>query len=216
MVVTCKHVNVPIFFFLLALVLSACGTAAPTAEPQIVDVYATSAAQPWLTKLYVCAADLSVELNVNAESPEIYLRVGDFEDFVSPSYQIGEEEVLVVVPRESPVQSLTLAQAQDLFAQENPPSQVWVYPSDANMQRVFDQLVMQGRSVSSSARVAGSPQNMSDVLKSDPSAIGILPRHWVTGDMREVFLAARVPVFAVTKDEPQGVVFELISCLQDN
>jgi len=200
------------FFLLFALVLSACGTATPTAEPQAVNVYATSAAQPWLTSLYTCAADSSVVLNLNAGSPEIYLRVGEPDVLVSPVYQVGEEEILVVVQRESPVQNLTLAEAQNLFAQGNP----WVYPSDADLQMMFDQLVMKGRSVSSSARVAVSPQNMSDGLKSDPAAIGILPRHFVTGDVREVFSAGRVPVLAVTKTEPQGAVIELISCLHNN
>jgi hypothetical protein len=213
--ITCKHVNLQTLL-VLAFILSACGTATPTAEPQIVDVYATSAAQPWLTKLYGCAADSSVALNVNAGAPGIYLRVGEPEMTTSSAYKIDEEEILVVVNRESKTQKLTLAQAQDFFAQGNPSAQVWVYPLDADMQRAFDQLVMQGRSVSSSARVAVSVQNMSDALKSDPAAIGILPRHWLTSDLREVFSAGRVPVLAVTKSEPQGAVIELISCLQNN
>jgi hypothetical protein len=181
-----------------------------------VNVYATSAAQPWLTKLYTCAENSSVVLNVNAESPEIYLRVGESENFVSPAYQIGEEEILVVVPRESSVQNLTLAEVQELFAQESPPTPVWVYASGVDLQRVFDQLVMQGRSVSSSAKIAVSPQNMSSVLKSDPAAVGILPRHFVTGDLREVFSAGEISVLAVTKSAPQGAVIGLISCLQNN
>jgi hypothetical protein len=214
--ITCKRVNVQAFFFLFAFVLSACGTPTPTAESQIVNVYATTAAQPWLTKLYTCAADLSAVLNVNAESPEIYLRVGEPDVLVSPAYQIDDEEILVVTPRQSQVQSLTLAEVQDLFAQEKPSAQVWVYPSDADVQMAFDQLVMKGRSITSSAKVAVSPQNMSGVLKSDPAAIGILPRRWLTGDVREVFSVGRVPVLAVIKSQPQGAVIELISCLQRN
>jgi hypothetical protein len=179
-----------------------------------VDVYATSAAQPWLTELYACAMDSGVVLNVNAQSPEIYLRVGEPEIIVSPAYQIEEEEILIALHRESSVQNLTLAQAQELFSQGS--AQVWVYASDADVQRAFDQLVMKGRSVSSSARIAVSPQNMSDVLKSNPAAIGILPRRWVAGDVREVFSAGRAPVLAITKEEPQGAVTDLISCLQGN
>ena len=214
--ITFKRVNLQTIFLLFAFVLSACETATPTVEPQVVDVYATSAAQPWLTELYACAADSGAVLKVNAESPEIYLQVGEPDALVSSAYQIGEEEILIVAQPESSVQDLTLAEAQDLFAQANPSAQVWVYPSDADMQRVFDQLVMQGRSVSSSARIAVSVQNMSDVLKSDPAAIGILPRHSVTGDLREVYSAGTVPVLAVTRSVPQGVVADLISCLQNN
>jgi hypothetical protein len=208
--------NLITVFSLFAFVFSACGSAAPTAEPQIVDVYATPAAQPWLTGLYACAGDSGVVLKINAESPEIYLRVGEPEMNASPAYKIDEEEILVVTPRESSAQNLTLAETQDLFVQGNPSLQVWVYPSDADLQKVFDQLVMQGRSVSSSAGIAVSPQNMSDVLKSESAAIGILPRHFVTDDVREVFSAGTVPVLAVTKSGPHGVVNELISCLQNN
>jgi hypothetical protein len=42
--------------------------------------------------------------------------------------------------------------------------QVWVYASGEDVFEVFDQYVMKGRSVSSSAMVAVSPQQMSDVL----------------------------------------------------
>ena len=214
--ITFKHVNLQTLFLLFAFALSACGPAIPTAEPQVVNVYATSAAQPWLTKLYVCATDSGAMLNINAESPEIYLRVGEPDVLVSDAYKIDKEEILIAANRENSTQNMTLVEAQDLFAKENQPAQVWVYPSDADMQRVFDQLVMQGRSVSSSARIAVSVQNMTDVLKSESAAIGILPRHSVTNDLRKVYSAGTVPVLAVTKSKAQGVVVDLISCLQNN
>jgi hypothetical protein len=142
--------------------------------------------------------------------------VGEPEISISPSYKIDEEEILVVTHRESPVQNLSLEEAQELFAKGSPSVQVWVYPSDADLQKAFDQLVMKERSVTSSARVAVSPQNMSDVLNSESNVIGILPRHWKTGNVREVASAGTVPVLAVTKSEPQGAVIKLISCLQNN
>jgi hypothetical protein len=212
--ITCNRIKAQAFFLLIPFVLSACGTATPTAELQTVNVYATSAAQPWLTKLYACAADLSIMLNVTAESPDIYLRVGEPEMFASPAYQIDEEEILIVVNHESTVQNLTLAQVQELFTQEGSPGQVWVYASDADLQRVFDQLILKGRGVSSSARVAASVQNMSEVLKSESTTIGILPRLELTSDVREVFSLGRVPVLAVTKEAPQDLVGKLLSCLQ--
>jgi hypothetical protein len=38
----------------------------------------------------------------------------------------------------------------------------------------------------------------------------------MTSDLREVYTSGSVPVLAVTKSEPQGVVVDLISCLQNN
>lgn len=199
---------------LSSFLLFSCAPATQTSQTEVVTVYATSAAQPWLTELYACAEDLSVILNVNADQPDIYLRVGQPEIITSPVYQIDEEEILIVVNRESPIQNLSLEEAQTLFAQGNPAAQVWGYSSDADLQILFDQLVMNGRSVTSSARVAVSPQNMSDILNSETNAVGILSKNWLAGTVREVFSAGIVPVLAMTKVEPQGVVIDLIACLQ--
>ena len=125
------------------------------------------------------------------------------------------EEILIVTHRQSPVQNLTLEEARELFAGKGDPSvQIWVYASGEDVREVFDQVVMAGRSVSSSARLAVNPQQMSDMLVNESSAVGILPRHWKVGDVREVFSVATVPVLAITASEPQGLSQELIACLQ--
>jgi hypothetical protein len=209
-------------FLLSSFLLFSCAPAEQTSEAEVVHVYATFAAQPWLTELYTCAADLSVVLNVNAAAPDIYLRVGEPETIVFPAYQIDEEEILIVTNRESPIQNLSLEQAQDLFAQGNPSVQVWVYASGEDVQMAFDQLVMKGRSVTSFAKMAASPQQMSDLLNAEKDSVGIIPRHWNPstssgqglGTVRDVFSAGTVPVLAVTKEEPAGTIQELIACLQ--
>ena len=79
---------------------------------------------------------------------------------------------------------------------------------------VFDQFVLAERSVVSAARLAVNPQQMSDTLVNEPNTVGILPKHWKVGDSRIVFSVGTVPVLALAKAEPQGVVKELIACLQ--
>jgi hypothetical protein len=151
----------------------------------------------------------------DASSADIILRVGEPEFLDSSAYQIDTEEILIVTPLQSRVQDLTLEEARALFAgQADPSVQVWVYPSGEDVQEVFEQAVMAGRSVTSSADVAVSPQQMSDALVHGSNAVGILPRHWQSGEIREVFNAATVPVLAITSSEPQGVIKELIACLQ--
>ena len=204
------------FLLLFVVLLSACTSASQSSQAEPVTVYATPAAQPWLTALYDCAAKSEIILSVNADAPDIYLRLGEPDSLTSPAYQIDEEEILIVTHRESLIQNLTLEAAQMLFAQGDPSAQVWVYSSEADVQIAFDQLVMKGRSVTAFAGVAVSPQKMSDLLNSQSNAVGILPRHWKAGNVREVFSAGMVPVLAITKQEPQGVAAELISCLQGN
>jgi hypothetical protein len=205
-----------ILLFLFSFMLFSCSPSTPPTTPQVVTVYSTSAAQPWLDPLYACVGSSSVISRVDdLSSADIALRVGEPEILVSSAYQIDTEEILIVTHRQSPVQNLTLGEARALFAGLGDPSvQVWVYASDEDVQLVFDQFVMEGRSVSPSARLAVNPQQMSDTVVNETDVVGILPRHWKAGDVRDVHLVATVPVLALTKSEPQGAVKELIACLQ--
>jgi hypothetical protein len=207
-----RFLSVTLLFF-----LSSCSPVATQVTPtRVVDVYATQATQPWLSELFDCASASSVIINMtDPESAEIILRIGEPRNLTTPAYQIDTEEILIVTHRESPVQNLTLDEARALFAGQGDPSvQVWVYSSGEDVQETFDQLVMAGRSVTAFAKLAASPQQMSDLLIAEKSAVGILPEHWKVGDSRIVFNAGTVPVLTVVKSEPQGAVQSLLACLQ--
>lgn len=201
---------------LCAFFLFSCSPSTPSTTPQLVSVYSTPAAQPWLPELYACAGPSTVISRVDAPSAaEIVLRVGEPSFLDSPAFEIDTEEILVVTHRQSPVESLSLEEARALFiGQGDPSAQVWVYASGEDVQEVFDQMVMEGRRVNPSARLAVSPQQMSDTLVNESNAVGILPRRWKAGDVREVLSVATVPVLAITDSEPQGAIRELLGCLQ--
>lgn len=205
------------FYLLLSFFLASCTPSAEPAPTETITAYATASAQPWMDELFACANERSLLVNVTGEDPDIFLRIGEPEILLSFAYQIGEDEILIVTHRESPVQNVTLAEVQALFAgQGNESVQVWVYASGLDVQGVFDQFVMDGRSVSSLARVVASPQEMSDVLNSESNALGILPKRWKVGNVRDVYSLGTIPVLAITKEEPQGALKALLSCLQDN
>ena len=203
-------------FLLSSFLLFSCSTSTPQPTPQPVSVYSTSAAQPWLTDLYTCAGSSAAISRVDDPSvADISLRVGEPAFLASPAYQIDVEEILLVTHRQSPVQNLTLEEAHALFAgQGDATVQIWVYAPEEDLQRVFDKAVMAEGSVVSSARLAVNPQEMSDTLVNESNAVGILPRHWKAGDVREVYSVAKVPVLAITQSDPQGAVNQLIGCLQ--
>ena len=207
-----------VLFLLIALSLLtfSCSTETTQATPQIVTVYTTSFATPWLADVYSCAKSFAIIERVgDPASADISLRIGEPNYLSGFAYQVDEEEILIVTNRQSPVQNLTLEDAQYLFAGFGDPSvQVWVYDPAEDVFGAFDQFVMKGRSVSSSAMVAVTPQQMSDVLVNESNAVGILPRHWKAGDVREVYSVGTVPVLAIMQSEPQGAVNQLIGCLQ--
>lgn len=182
----------------------------------MINVYATPATQPWLADVFACAPAGTV-LRV-ADSPaeaDLSLRLGEPDLLASPTFQIDTEEVLVVTGRQSPVQNMPVEGIRELFAGGGDPAvQVWTYAAGEDVQRVFEQAVMQGRSVTSLARLATGPQHMSDALNNEPNAVGILPRRWKVGDSRFVYIIPNVPVLALVGEEPQMAVRAVIACLQ--
>lgn len=201
---------------LCSFLFASCSPGTPVVTPQVISVYSTSAAQPWLPSLYECAGTQAVISRVDdPAAADIALRIGEPEFLSSPAYQIDTEELLIVTHRQSPVQNLSLEDARALFAGRGEPSvQIWVYAEGEDLQVAFDRSVMAGARVSSSARLAVSPQQMSDTLVNETNTVGILPRRWKAGDAREVFSIATVPVLALTSSEPQGLVRDMIACLQ--
>ncbi len=183
----------------------------------VVSVYAPPSADPWLNEAFTCAQGRNTVLSVvdDPAAADLQLRLGEPAGLNVPAYQIDTEELLIVTHRESPVQNLTLEEARELFAGRGDPAvQVWAYSPGDDIQRLFDSLVMQGGVVTSQARLAVTPQQMSDVLNAEKNAVGILPRHWKAGSPREVFSAGMVPVLAITPSEPAGALAALIACLQ--
>ncbi|MBI5934239.1 MAG: hypothetical protein HY867_11070 [Chloroflexi bacterium] len=200
--------------FLLSSFLVACApaTSSPTS---IVNVSVSPAAQPFLSDLFACADSSSVTLNLTSDSPDLSLSLGQPDGWAGLSFQVAAEDILVVVSLASPIAALTDESAWAIFAgQGNPSTQVWAYASAEETQKAFESALMDGRSVTSFARLAVSPSHMLTALTSDPNAIGILPRRWMNNQLRELYVVASVPVLALTPAEPAGSVRELIACLQ--
>jgi hypothetical protein len=202
---------------MLAGVLVTCTPEAPvTAPAQLVEVYASPAAQPWLPELYACAPSGTVlrVTDLPAEA-DIALRLGEPEFFTGAAYQVGTEQVLVVGNHQSPLQDLTAAEVRDLFAGLGDPAlQIWVYSQGEDVQALFTRVVMGGRAVTTQARLATSPEHMSNAVVDAPEAVGILPGRWKTGDVRVLYTLPDVPVLALVRDEPQGSLRELLACIQ--
>jgi hypothetical protein len=209
--------------FVFAL-LAGCGTSTPQASPQLVNVYVTSAAYPWVSDLYDCAST-SAAINLSGpQSAELTLRLGVPEHLTTPAFQISTEEVLVIVHPRSGVASLTLDQVRSIFLGQvinwkeiggnDIPIQVWSFSPDEDVQVTFSQTVMDGQPITSLARLAVSGEGMAEDIGNNPGSVGILPRRLMTANIQNVFTAAKVPVLIITKSAPTGIINDLIGCLQ--
>jgi len=222
-----------LLFLLSSLLIVSCSTSTPQTTPQVVSVYSTFAAEPWLTELYACADSNTTLVRVDdPNSADIALQIGEPEFLSSFAYQVDEEKVIVIMNNARPP-VVDLEQIKGLFrgqitnlnqittewgkahADESGDVHVWVFSSDADVQQAFDKFVLEGRPVVSTARVAVTPQEMLDAIRNDTSAIGILTQRWNPDNkVFEQAVVATVPVLALTKTEPQGVINNLIGCLQ--
>lgn len=205
---------------LLTLLLTACAaTATPppvTSTPQVISVYATTAAEPWLDHVYQCAGQQSVlvRLSASESAADVRLRLGEPKNLTTPAYQIASEDLLIVTHRESPLQNLNSDQARALFSRGQEGIQVWVYASGEDVQQAFEREIMRGAGITSLARLAAHPQQILDALNSDPNSVGLLTGHWKAGSIREIYTIPNLPVLAIPAETAQGAVKELLACLQ--
>jgi hypothetical protein len=181
--------------------------------PQAINVYARASTQLWLHELYDCApASAAIRLS-DSSSADIRLQLGETNS--GYAYQIGSDDLLIVTHRQSPAQNLSADEARFLFAgQSGLDLQVWVYAEGDDVQRIFNETIMQGTAITSQAMIAADTQQMSGTLNNTINAVGILPRAWKMGDSRDVYTISNVPVLAIVKSEPQGAIKEIIACLQ--
>jgi hypothetical protein len=201
----------------ILLFCAACGTPVATSTPRVVKVYVTAAAQPWLADVSNCTAKSSAILDnvIDPAQADIVIRVGEPDNLSTLAFQIDKEDLLVVTNRESLVQNLSADEVRALFAgQGQADAQIWVYSSGEDVQQVFEREIMHGDKVTSLARLAVGPQQMSDTLNAEKNAVGILGRHWKAGTVRDVFSLPEQPVLALAAKDPQGVIKEILTCLQ--
>ncbi|MCX6035551.1 MAG: substrate-binding domain-containing protein [Chloroflexi bacterium] len=210
--------------------LTSCNSTTPIAAAEPITVQYTAAAAPWLAELYNCAGADVVSTEQRAvdfldpQSVDLAIRIGQPDNLTSPAYQIDIEELLVIVNPQNPVNVLTAEQVRGLFTghvlnwQEvngsNAPVQVWAFSSGEDVQQIFEHTALGGSPVTSTARLAASPDEMAQALASDVNAVGILTRRWKAGNVSDAYTVATLPVLALTKAEPQGAVQELLACLQ--
>jgi hypothetical protein len=211
---------------ILILFLSACAAPTVSSTPQVVNIYLSSSASAWTNNIYGCASSSTVLKLSDKQNADIVFQIGAPENLSTPSYQIDTEDILVVVDIRSGLNpdALNLDQVRGLFSGQitnwkdvggaDLPVQVWSYAADDDVQKIFEQDVMNGQPITSQARLAASALGMSDSMEAQSGSVGILTRRWKSGNTLEEYAITKIPALAITKSEAQGAVKDLIACLQ--
>jgi ABC-type phosphate transport system substrate-binding protein len=184
----------------------------------------TSAASSRLTDLYNCSTPSTVILLSDPQAADITLRLGPPASLSSPAFQIGTDDVAVIVQSQNNIDNLTADQIHSIFLGQvtdwkdvggsDMPIQVWTYAQGEDIQQIFEQNVMNNQPVTTLARLAVSAQNMLDSVGNDAGSIGFLPRSLETTNVHDVYKVASEPLLAITKSQPQVAINDLIACLQ--
>ena len=202
----------------LIFCLAACGAPTATPTPQVLNVHATTAAQPWLTKVSTCAETQTLVIRLAPpETADLRLRLGEPANLTGPAFQIGSENLLVVASPGTGLAALSADQIREIFSrpQGEQALEIWVYSPGEDLQQVFAREILRGTPVSSLARLATSPQNMADHLTHSPAAMGFLPETAKPTGLQEIYRLPKIPVLALTQSEPQGNLKNLLACLQE-
>jgi hypothetical protein len=230
---TCRFVSIGSRLVLYSYLLlgTSCTPATPTASLEPLRVQYSLAARPWLAKLNNCAGKNVLAVEPRAEefqdpkSVDLVLRVGQPDNLIAPAYQIGTDDLLVIVNQKNPLVKLTTDQVRALFIGQihtwnsingiDAPVQVWVFPAGEDVQQIFERSVLDGTHATSLARMANSPEEILQAVSNDADAIGIITRRLETGNIPDIFTAASsLPVLAITQTEPQGDLAQILACLQ--
>ncbi len=219
------------FLLLFAgLTLAACSTATPAPTPQPINVQFTAAAAPWLSTLYTCAGSTLVFSEqrsadfLDLSSADFAIRLSQPATLTSPAYQIGSDDLLVIANPHNPLTHLTQQQVSGIFSGtvqnwsevggSDAAVQVWVYPSSEDIQTAFDQVVLAGRPVVSSARLAATSDEMITEMTDETGAIGIITRRLKTDAVSELYTVGSLPVLVLTRSDPAPAIMHIVSCLQ--
>jgi hypothetical protein len=218
-------------FLIASLLLSSCLSTLATPTPDRFTVQYTPSSSAWLAALEKCAGSnlVSVEQRTTSfldpDSVDLVIQIGMFGIQPPHAYPIGKDDLVVILNPKNPIKTLTKAQVLSLFNGQiagwqelkgsNALVQVWAFNSGDDIQQVFDQSILGGSLVVSTARLANGPSEMLTAVANDTNAIGIINRRLKTNEVSEAFTAAsNLPVLAITSTEPNGTLSGILACMQ--
>lgn len=214
---------------LLVIVLAACSNSTATPDSPLLIQY-THAAQPWLADMETCAGERAILPELSAPDfqdlshADMAIRIGEEVLSDSIAYQVGSDEIVVILNPQNNLSGLTIREVSGLFSGEiqdwqeigGSPAvvQVWVFPPGEDLQSLFVGTSLAGLSVTSLARLATSPEAMITAVSEDVNAVGILTLRWMTAGVKSVYSAGEFPVLVFLPEEPGAGMEDVVACMQ--
>jgi hypothetical protein len=222
------------FLLSLLLVISACSpfvTSTPPPPPQPIQIAYTPTLRPFVERLHQCALEypeigiITLETSItelDVSGADLTLWFGEPpQDVLDYAFSIGMDEIVIIAGTKVGLGNVTTEQLRDLYTSTNSTYQVWTYGENNDLRNIFENSILGGTSTSSDAMLAPNPAAMIEAITMEPTAIGYLPRSWLSGDHqtlsieRDLQTALTHPVLALTHTEPEGNLHTYLACLQN-
>ena len=233
---------------LIAILLVACEPAHPsTPMPTPVSVFLAYPVflQPAADRLIDCATGnplLALFLDPipadQSQLPGVLLRIqlGEYSLNGNNFYQIGEEEITIIVNSNNPLSHLSTDQLVAIYSgqqthweyEDHPEIQVWAYPPEDNLRVILEAAIPGTPRLSSLANIAPTPMAVIQAVASDQAALGFVPGSWLdnlTADDRSSIKALELdaaitanlthPVLISVEEQLTPVIHSLVVCMQN-
>lgn len=228
---------------LISLMINACSTPPikpPPPTPQAITISFTPALRPLLDAINTCAVQQpEIALVINEftaphlviQDSGLALRLGYPEESRAFSALLAEEEIVFIVHPTNPVDSLGVGEVVDLFRGRttnwldfnghNVAVEVWINLPEDDLHQIIQSRLLNGRPASTLANLAPDPEAMLTSVKSNPAAIGYLPRSWLSPEVKTIRIIPDIsevltpPVLALSPKEPQEEIRIFLFCLQN-
>ncbi len=144
------------------------------------------------------------------------------------SYQIGTEDIVVIVNPENVTSSISNADLTQIYMgtivkwhDTDIPIEVYTYPSETDIQRLFLSSVMNNAPITTLSHLVFTPAEMLTAIAADPSGIGVVPARFLNNSVSVLSVDSRaavvtdVPILAASSRELSEELRVWIVCLQD-
>ena len=232
---------------LLSCVLACCACGSPvpsTPYPTPVSIFLTYPPylQPSADVFIACASqDPSLGLFLNPiqaarsslPGPLIELSLGIGDMAGEHLYQVGSDELQIIVNSRNPIRSLSAERVGAIYSGQvttwEPDSlgaiQLWSYPAENALKIAFEAAFSVAAIPAAPANIAPDPEAMLSAVAADEAAIGYLPASWLpegeTGPIARISITSSqdidlgLPVIASVSEQPAGSLLALLSCAQN-
>ncbi len=181
----------------------------------------------------------SSTVDANIDANDMILGFGEPSAMDVASYlsQVGSDQIVVVVNQDNNISQLSTTTLQSIYSGQTSswdngtgqPIQVWVFPEGDPVRTIFDRVVLKSYTLTTQAMLAPDPGAMLEAISSDSNAIGYLANSILSSSDPTLSTKVKLiqldtslqeefhqPVLAITLGVPEGVMRELLVCLQSD